>query len=327
MSHAITAVLADIGGTNTRVALAAGPTVQEASVKRYRNAEWSGIGAVLRDYLDAAEIAPDAACVAMAGPVRDSAGKLTNLDWEVNREILQEATGARTLAVLNDMQAQGHALGHIPTENLTTLHKGAPASPQSARLVVGVGTGMNAAPVYRLGEQTLVPPGEAGHATLALRSDDELRLFQYVSRKHDGAGVEHFLSGRGFERIWHWLCEEDGVTDPAQVDIPAAEIMALKEAGDPRAARAVETFSRLLGRVCGDLALITLPFGGLFLIGGVARHFGPYLLDNGFTEGFRDKGRFSTFMDQFPVHLVTDDFAALTGCACHLTEQLQLQAP
>ena len=44
-----------------------------------------------------------------------------------------------------------------------------------------------------------MPPGEAGHATLALRSDDELRLFQYVSRKHDGAGVEHFLSGRGFE--------------------------------------------------------------------------------------------------------------------------------
>ena len=320
MSHAITAVLADIGGTNTRVALAAGPTVQEASVKRYRNAEWSGIGAVLRDYLDAAEIAPDAACVAMAGPVRDSAGKLTNLDWEVNREILQNATGARTLAVLNDMQAQGHALGHIPVENLTTLHKGAPASPHSARLVVGVGTGMNAAPVYRLGEQTLVPPGEAGHATLALRSDDELRLFQYVSRKHDGAGVEHFLSGRGFERIWHWLCEEDGVTDASKVDIPAAEVMALKEAGDPRAARAVETFSRLLGRVCGDLALITLPFGGIYLIGGVARHFAPHLATNGFEAAFCDKGRFSEFMRQFPVRLVTDDYAALSGCAAHLAE-------
>ena len=115
MSHAITAVLADIGGTNTRVALAAGPTVQEASVKRYRNAEWSGIGAVLRDYLDAAEIAPDAACVAMAGPVRDSAGKLTNLDWEVNREILQNATGARTLAVLNDMQRRATRWGTSPS--------------------------------------------------------------------------------------------------------------------------------------------------------------------------------------------------------------------
>ena len=83
-------------------------------------------------------------------------------------------------------------------------------------------------------------------------------------------------------------------------------------------------FSRLLGRVCGDLALITLPFGGIYLIGGVARHFGPHLLNCGFREGFRDKGRFSVFMDQFPVHLVTDDYAALTGCACHLTEQSQI---
>ena len=108
--------------------------------------------------------------------------------------------------------------------------------------------------------------------------------------------------------------------------MPPAEIMTALERGDPRAARAVTMFSRLMGRVCGDLALITLPFGGIYLICGVARHFGPYLLDNGFRDGFREKGRFSTFMDQFPVHLVTDDFAALTGCACHLTEQLQNQA-
>ncbi|MBN9886538.1 ROK family protein [Salipiger abyssi] len=321
MSDGITAVLADIGGTNTRVALAHGADVETGSIRRFRNAEHAGIGDVLRAYLAEEQVAPQAVCVAMAGPVRDSAGTLTNLDWEVNREILAEATGAETLAVLNDLQAQGHALGHIAADKLTTLLPGQPASPQSARLVIGVGTGMNAAPVYRLGDRTLVPPSEAGHATLALRSDDELRLFQYVSRKHDGAGVEHFLSGRGFERIWNWLCDEDGIED----EKPAAEIMALMESGDARATRAVETFSMLLGRVCGDLGLVTLPFGGIYLVGGVAAHFGPHLMKCGFAEGFRDKGRFSTFMDQFPVHLVTDDYAALTGCACHLTEQMQMQ--
>ena len=320
MSKTVDAVLADIGGTNTRVALARGSKVLEHSVRRYSNADHAGIGDVLRDYLRREDVAPRAACVAMAGPVRDSAGWLTNLAWEVNREILHEATGAETLAVLNDLQAQGHALGHISKDNLTEILPGLEASPQAARLVVGVGTGMNAAPVYRLGDRTLVPPSEAGHATMALRSDDELRLFQYVSRKHDGAGVEHFLSGRGFERIWNWLCDEDGIEDPRD----AAEIMQLMEEGHDRAANTVEMFSRLLGRVCGDLALITLPFGGICLIGGVARHFGPHLLNCGFREGFRDKGRFSVFMDQFPVHLVTDDYAALTGCACHLTEQSQI---
>lgn len=74
--------------------------------------------------------------------------------------------------------------------------------------------------------------------------------------------------------------------------------------------------------VAGDLALQTLPFGGIFLIGGVARAVSPWFEDYGFAEAFRDKGRFSTFMEDFAVHLVTDDYAALIGCAGHLSEIL-----
>ncbi len=74
--------------------------------------------------------------------------------------------------------------------------------------------------------------------------------------------------------------------------------------------------------VCGNLALQNLPFGGLYLIGGVARSVSPWFDRFGFAAAFRDKGRFTSFMDSFPVHLVTDDYAALTGCAGHLTEQM-----
>jgi glucokinase len=65
---------------------------------------------------------------------------------------------------------------------------------------------------------------------------------------------------------------------------------------------------------------VHLPFGGIYLIGGVARHFAPHLLRLGFQDAFYDKGRFSDFMEQFPVHLVDDDYAALTGSAAHLSE-------
>ena len=70
----------------------------------------------------------------------------------------------------------------------------------------------------------------------------------------------------------------------------------------------------------GNLALIHLPFGGIFLVGGVARAFAPYLGRLGFETAFRDKGRFAGFMGNFPVTAVTDDFAALTGCASHMAE-------
>jgi glucokinase len=65
---------------------------------------------------------------------------------------------------------------------------------------------------------------------------------------------------------------------------------------------------------------VHLPFGGIYLCGGVARHFAPHLNRLGFEAAFNDKGRFAEFMHQFPVHLVDDDYAALTGSAAHLLE-------
>ncbi|SNR27670.1 glucokinase [Puniceibacterium sediminis] len=316
-SKDITAVVADIGGTNTRVAMTRGTHVQTDTIRRYHNADHSGLNEVLADYLGALDVIPDAACVAMAGPVLDGVGRLTNLDWTVDRDVIARATGARTVAVLNDLQAQGHALDHLTSENLTCLMPGQPAGAQAAKLVVGVGTGMNAAPVFRLGGLTLVPPSESGHITLPLQTEEELRLMAFIARRHGTPGVEDVLSGRGFERVYAWLCEEDGGAEP----LDANAIMQAAEAGNaPRAERAIEVFTHMLGRVAGNLALINLPFGGVYLIGGVARHFGPHLLAKGFAEAFCDKGRFADFMKQFPVHLVTDDYAALTGSACHLAE-------
>ena len=232
-----------------------------------------------------------------------------------------EATGAGLVAVLNDLQAQGHALDALAPEVLTPVLPGQPASPQAAKLVVGVGTGLNAAPVYRLGGQTLVPPSETGHVSLKARDADELALRDWVARKHPMPGFEDVLSGRGFERIHAFFCERDGAGTP----MSAGEIMEAQDR-DPRAGRTIALFTRLLGAYVGDLTLITLPFGGVFLCGGVTQHFEAHLTGPGFTEAFCDKGRFSDFMRQFPVHIVTDDYAALTGCACHLAELVELTA-
>ncbi|SFE74176.1 glucokinase [Roseivivax sediminis] len=309
------AVVADIGGTNTRVALARGPEVDPNSVARFRNADHSGLTEVLRHYLSDRNARPAAACVAMAGPVRDGVGTLTNLDWTVDRAVVAEATGATTVAVLNDLQAQGHAVDHLAPEHLTRILPGAPGNEHAAKLVIGVGTGLNAAPVFRLGGQTLVPPSESGHVSLPAQSAEDLALRDWLVEAHGSAGAEEALSGRGFERIHAWLCDRDGGTP-----LEAEAIMAAHAAGDPRATHAMRVFATLLGRVAGNLALTLLPFGGIYLCGGVARHFGPHLTALGFDAGFRDKGRFTEFMDQFGVQLVTDDYAALTGSAAHLAE-------
>ena len=103
-------LVADIGGTNTRCALADGARVLPDTVRRYTNAEYAGLEQVLRQFiLDEGNVDTVAACVAVAGPVRDGRGTLTNLDWAIDTDTLARATKATTVAILNDLQAQGHA--------------------------------------------------------------------------------------------------------------------------------------------------------------------------------------------------------------------------
>ncbi|MFP7572375.1 ROK family protein [Marivita sp. S2033] len=319
MPQDLIALVADLGGTNTRVALTRGATVQTDSIKRYRNADHGDLASVLRAFVAERSVTPDAACVAMAGPVRDGVGELTNLDWIVERDAVAAVTGAKTVAVLNDLQAQGHALDHLTADVVQTVLPGKPARDHAARLVIGVGTGMNAAAVYRLDGRTLVPPSEAGHVSLPAQGTDELRLLDWIARKHGTPGLEDVLSGRGFERIYAWLCDEDGTGTPLDA---GAIMQAVDDGTDPRATQAARIFVRMLGRAASNLALIHLPFGGIYLCGGVARHFAPHLEPLGFEDAFTDKGRFADFMPQFPVHIVSDDYAALTGSAAHLMELL-----
>ena len=308
-------LVADIGGTNTRVALARGPAVLAATIRRYPNDAYPGLEPVLRRFVEEEGAAPAAACVAVAGPVKDDYAALTNRNWTIDRALLARATGAGVTAILNDLQAQGHALGHVDPANTRVLIPFAAASPRAAKLVVNVGTGFNIAQVFDEGAKRLVPPAEAGHVTLPVRNETDLRLARFVGATHGFASVEEVLSGRGIVQVFDWLGQEEGDPTPAS----SAEIMAaVMQGGESRATRAAQVFVRVLGAVSGDLALTTLPFGGVWLVGGLARAFAPHLDAMGFVEAFRDKGRFSGFMDQFGVGVVEDDNAALTGCASHL---------
>ncbi|WP_102223622.1 glucokinase [Acidimangrovimonas sediminis] len=316
-------LVADIGGTNTRVALAEGVSILKETIRRFRNADHSGLEEVLTTYLaDAGSgggsgggaVDCAGACIAVAGPVRDGAASLTNLDWSMDGALLARATRAERVAILNDLQAQGHALGQLGPGALRTILPGAPAKPDAARLVVGVGTGFNAAPVHVTPVTRIVPPAEAGHITLPVRSAADLALAEALGARHGFASVEDALSGRGVEAVYAF-------TSGGQRKTSDQIMEALEDGSDPAALETATTIVRLFGAVAGDLALQHLPFGGIALCGGMARAFAPHLEPLGFLKAFTDKGRFSEFLKGFPVQVIEDDYAALTGCAAYLASQ------
>ncbi|MBV1869056.1 MAG: glucokinase [Marinosulfonomonas sp.] len=310
------ALVADIGGTNTRVALAQGRRILPETVQKYANTDFDGLETVLRSYIaQEGDVDCAAVCVAVAGPVRDGVGALTNLDWTIDEATLAHAARAQKVAILNDLQAQGYGLGSIDPGNIRSILAGAAAQNNAPQLVIGIGTGANAAPVIETSHGRMVMPSECGHANLPIRTEADLRLCQYVETTHGFPGVDDVLSGRGLERVYRWLGLEAG----DEVAKSAADIMAgMENCNDPRAVETVRIFVRIMGTFIGNQALIHLPFGGIYLIGGVARAMAPHLNDFGFRAAFCDKGRFGEFMDSFPVAVIEDDYAALVGCASYL---------
>jgi len=310
------ALVADIGGTNTRVALADGSVVRPATIKRYANKSYPGLAAVLSAYLqDIGGATPVATCVAVAGPVQAGAATMTNLDWAMDLQTLRDATQATEVDILNDLQAQGYAVGYIADEHLTPVLPGQRSNdPHAASLVIGVGTGFNAAPAFETPHGRFVPPSECGHVSMTAQTDEQDRLSAFIIERHGFSSVEDALSGRGLERVYRFVGSEMGNDTPKS----AEEIMADAAKGDLQARNTIRLVVEILGAVAGDIALTQLPFGGIFLIGGLSRALSDYFEEFGFGTAFRNKGRFSEFMDQFPVSVVTDDYAALTGCAAHM---------
>lgn len=314
-------LVADIGGTNTRVSLADGPEIDRGSIRRFANAEHGGLGEVLTRYLaEAGRPAIGGTCVAVAGPVDNGVAHMTNLDWYIDRAGVTEATGAVRVAVLNDLQAQGHGLDALNAAAVRpVISRPATDRSRAARLVIGVGTGFNAAPVHHAPGGRIVAASECGHVTLPVRSEDDLALMRDVEKVHGFAGVEDVLSGRGLERLYAFHASEAGL----DTRLRASEIMAaMAEGQDPVVMATGRNFIRLLGAVAGDLALIHVPYAGIYLIGGVARAFTEHYGRFGFEAAFCDKGRFSGFMKEFSVSIVEDDYLALTGCAMFLADGL-----
>jgi glucokinase len=316
------AILADIGGTNTRVALADGTRVRLDSIRRFPNAEYQARGQdiahVLRDYLDQTGATVSGVCVAAAGPVQDGVAEMTNLAWVIDSAKLTRATGAARVAILNDLQAQGQALGHIAEGNLRRVIDGPQA--QGSMLVVGLGTGVNAAPVHPGPRGRVVPPSECGHVNMPVRSEEDFQLIRFIEARlrSEGevphAGVEEVLAGRGLANLHAFAAYAAG--HPAS--LTSADVLAALDAGDAIATHAARLYVHILGQMLADLALIHLPYGGIYLIGGMARAMTPHFDRFGLAASFREARRVDLLQKDFTVTVVEDDYAALTGCAVYL---------
>jgi glucokinase len=311
-------LLADIGGSKSRFALANSAGRPER-ILVIENDTAANLEAAVARYLDETGARPDAATLAVAGPIDGEEVALTNRAWRFRRGEFARRFGFSALRVVNDFEAIAWALPSLGAAETRPLGSPTPSLPSPAsggglgrghgvKLVLGPGTGLGVAALIPAGGRWHVVASEGGHACFGPQEPDEVDVFARLRQDCGSVSAERVLSGPGLLRLARAL-------DP-QITYRAPEtIVAGALAREPSALAATRLFVRLLGRFAGSLALTFKAQGGVYITGGVASGLGLLLHEPQFRAAFEAHPPYETLLKGIPTLLVTCDEPGLIGCA------------
>jgi glucokinase len=325
-----TLLAGDIGGTKTLLGLytCRAEGVELIGAHRYASGEWPALAPMVQAFLNeqgcgaAGPPSPQAACLAVAGPVREGRATLTNLSWQLESEQLAAAAGIARLELVNDFGVLIYGLRHLQGDQQASL-RGGEADPGSPLLVVGAGTGLGVAFGIPTGSGLQAIASEAGHGEFAARTAEEWELRQWLlaDLQVERLSIERVVSGTGLGNVARWLLEREhpqgghDLQSEGGPDLPAA-VAAAARRGDPLACRALDLWLGAYGGVVGDLALVGLCRGGVWLAGGTAGKLLEELRQGPFLQAFQAKGRLAAALDAVPITAIIDPAIGLFSAAC-----------
>jgi glucokinase len=300
-------LVGDVGGTRTRLALATrldGAWQLEQLQERPTGAD---IVPMIQEFLAAASRPViEATAFCGAGSVaNDGSIRLTNTPVLLEPAAIARAAGVGHALLINDFAAVAESLPVLMPAHLRSC--GAGRERVGPRVVMGPGTGFGVAIASPAGDGWAVVAGDGGHADLAPVDDEQLEVWQRLRALHGRVSAETVLCGPGLERLHLAL------HGPPRLD--AEQIAQRAWRGEAPAARTVALFTRWLGSVAGNLALIGGALGGVYLAGGILLRWGDHFDSALFRTAFEDKPPYAGWLAGIPAFVVTHPAPALLGLA------------
>lgn len=321
----------DVGGTKTILALYSTENDRSACIKKqvYASQDYQTFTELLADFLSEDVSNPiTSVCIGVAGPIVDGDCVTTNLPWVMRRNEIGAGAGTENVRLLNDLEATAWGLLNSTDKDFVDLNPDG-QNRHGNIAVLAAGTGLGEAMIVWDGNAHHVIATEGGHADFAPANDQEIGLLKYLWQRYPGhVSCERLLSGVGLVSIYRYL-EKAGCA-PADQAIeqqmrerdPAAVIgEAGVDGADPLSVAALTLFCRLYGAEAGNLALKCLPYGGVYLAGGIAAKILPFLTGGDFMQGFLAKGRYRPVLQQIPVKVCINTEIALWGTMCYGSEK------
>jgi glucokinase len=315
----------DIGGTKTVLAMysrekgVAGGSIFET---RFESREYSSLEAIIVEFLRKTKAKPVAASFGVAGPVKGRRAQITNLPWAIDAEVIRESFQIDNVYLLNDLESIATAVPHLGRDDLITLNAGVPVEHGNI-VVVAPGTGLGISFLVWTRDGYRAYASEAGHTSYAPETREEIALLKYLQRLYGHVSFERVCSGRFLPHIYDFLREQRSYSEPgwlqdalaAATDRTPVIVQAALEQKADICSATLGIFIHSLGTVCGNVAVTLLATGGIYLGGGIPPRILGRLQAPDFLSAITDKGRFSGFCADLPVHVIREPKVALSGAA------------
>lgn len=332
MTSTAPVLLADIGGTNARFALAdvtAPSPLLADSVRLYEVDDFPSLPDAAARYLEDTGInaggnAVKHAVMAVAGRVDGDEARITNFPWVISIRRTCQRLGLDGMRLVNDFTAQSMAVLAMRPDDVVAIG----GTPWAARrgergndrtfAVIGPGTGLGVGGLLIRDRRPFPLSTEGGHVDFAPGTPEEIAILQQLSQEFGRVSIERLISGMGLVNIHRALSRIAGVDagprEPKDITEGAAR-------GDARCQRAVDVFCAVFGAAAGDLVLTLGAWDGVFLAGGLVPKLLETLQHSAFRARFEHKGRFSPAMAEIPTLAVMHPQPGLLGAAVIAIEQ------
>lgn len=311
-----TALVADIGGTNARFALASQGLLDSASVQVLPCDDFDNLDHAVNHYLAQQQVSVEHACMAFACPVSGDSISMTNNHWAFDKVAMQDTLRLKSFKVINDFTAQALAVPAMSADTLMAVG-GGEAVAGATKLIIGPGTGLGVAGLTRVGEHWLPLPGEGGHASFAPTTALDMDILAILQRQ-GYISWESVLCGSGLERLFtahSVLAGQEQKLKNHQITTGALE-------GEPLCQQTLAHFCHLLGRAASNAALTTGAQGGVYIAGGIIPRFPEFFAQSGFRAAFEANDKMTEYLAAIPTCLILHDNPGLIGACAALTNPL-----
>jgi glucokinase len=333
--HASINLIADIGGTNIRLAQATaklGTNTRDIDIndiETYQCKEFASLADVVAHYIDVKALNNLVinACFAIACPVDNDLISMTNLPWQFSQKELKQTLNLHSLRFINDYTAIAMAIPLLSEQQKIKIGGGESIAGKPIS-VCGPGTGLGVANLVPLSlsgnEQWHCISGEGGHIDFAPVNKIEQQVMNFIQDIKKRVSYEQLLSGYGLEQIYQALLFINRGKEITTVEdkLTAKDITAnALNATCTVCEQTLTLFCDVLGSFAGNLALIMNSQGGVYIAGGIVPRFVDYLKLSDFRARFETKGRLSSITEQAPTYVITEEQPGLLGAAAFVVQK------